>query len=142
LVYLLDNQNQVLDRLSIGPELLMHIKRGEVSVAMALDRMADFADHIYSAKRFFEVLNTYSEGTRSRILSHPEDLLRISGRIQRVGISTLRQGDKVGLGFEIEALDGPKVILTQGRYDDVKRLQYALEGRTVFTWPQSEEGIP
>lgn len=134
-VYLLDEQNQVLDRMTLVPELLDYIKRGEVAVTMGLDRMADFAAHIYPADRFFKVLSGLSEDVRAGIIPRPEDLLRIPGRIRRVGISEVPQSDMVDLGFEIESLDGPKVILTQGRYEDVQRLQYTLEGRTFFSLP-------
>jgi len=138
-IYLLDEQNQVLDRITLVPELLDYIERGEVAVTVSLDGMADFAEHIYPADRFFEALNRLSEDVRVGIIPRPGDLLRIPGRIRRVGISKVPQSDMVDLGFEIESLEGPKVILTQGRYDDVKRLQYSLEGRTFFGWPGHTE---
>lgn len=134
-VYLLDEQNQVLDRMILVPELLDYIKRGEVAVSMGLDRMADFKAHIYPADRFFKALSGLSEDVRAGIVPRPEDLLRTPGRIRRVGISEVPQSGMVDLGFEIEGLDGPKVILTQGRYENVQRLQYVLEGRTFFGWP-------
>ena len=108
LIYLLDSQNQVLDRITVGKELLGYIERGEVAVSMSLDRLADFAGHIYSADKFFNVLNSLTADARSGILARPEDLLQISGRIRRVGISELVQSDKVDLGFEVEDVDGPE----------------------------------
>lgn len=139
LVYLLDAQNQVIHRLDVGQVLLGYIERGEVSVGTSLDRMADFAAHLYPAERFFKVLNALSAEVRGRIVARPEDLLRVSGRIRRVGISDSPLADTVDLGFEVEDLDGPKVILMQGRYEDVRRLQHALEGRSVSGWSRPGE---
>jgi hypothetical protein len=51
-------------------------------------------------------------------------------------------GDAVDLGFEIEDLDDPKVILAQGRKDDVRRLLWVLEGRTGDNWIGNEEEMP
>jgi hypothetical protein len=141
-IYMLDNQNQVLHRLVVGPGLLEHILRGEVAVSSSLAGLNDFADHIYPAQRFFELLNSYPEKVRQGIISHPEDLLRISGRIIRVGISDRNSGDVVDLGFEVEGSQGLKVILTQGNANDVRRLQRALEGRTLFGWPILEKESP
>jgi hypothetical protein len=141
-VYLLDDHNQVLHRLVIGPELLGHIQRGEVAIQTSLYHLADFASHIYQAAEFFAALNTLPQSVRKGILAEPEELLRISGRIVRVGISDQPMGDAVDLGFEIEDLDDPKVILAQGRKDDVRRLLWVLEGRTGDNWIGNEEEMP
>lgn len=141
-VYLLDDHNQVLHRLVIGPELLGHIQRGEVAIQTSLYHLADFASHIYQAADFFAALNTLPESVRKGILADPEELLRVSGRIVRVGISDQPMGDTVDLGFEIEDLDEPKVILAQGRKDDVRRLLWVLEERTGSQWIGDEEDMP
>jgi hypothetical protein len=141
-IYLLDNQNQVLHRLVVGSGLLEHILRGEVAVSSSLAGLSDFANHIYPAQRFFELLNSYPEAVRQGILAHPDDLLHISGRIVRVGISDRVSEDVIDLGFEVEGTQGLKVILTQGNADDVRRLQRALEGRTRFGWSLLEKESP
>lgn len=139
-ISLLDAGNQVLQRLAIGSELLGYIELGEVAVRAGLESMSDFADHIYPADRFFSILSTLSDGMRRRILSHPEDLLRVSGRVRRVAISDSPHDGGVDLGFEVDDADGPKVILMQGRFEDVWRLQSALEGRYPSEMrPASEE---
>jgi hypothetical protein len=130
-IYLLDSQNQVLHRLVVGAGLLEHVLRGEVAVGSSLEGLADFAGHIYPAGRFFELLNSYPTRTRQGIIAHPEDLLRISGRIVRVGISDRAMGDTIELGFEVEGSQGLKVILTQGNADDVRRLQRVLDERSL-----------
>ncbi len=139
LVYFLDGQNQVLHRISIGPGLLSHIERGEVAINSGLDHLADFADHIYPAKRFFEVLNTFPADVRQGIVAHPEDLLRVSGRIVRVGISEVTIANAVDLGFEVQDVEGPKVILMQAQQGDARRLQEALEERFLFGRPGAQE---
>lgn len=141
-VYLLDDHNQVLHRLAIGPAMLGHIQRGEVAIQTSLYHLADFAAHIYSAVEFFTALNSLSESERKGIIAEPEDLLRISGRIVRVGISDRSSGETVDLGFEVEDLDDAKVILVQGRTDDVRRLIAVLEGQPAGYWTDDGEEMP
>lgn len=132
LIYLLDAENQVLHRLSVSQGLLALIQRGEVAITTGLDQLADFADHIYDAERFFNVLNSFPAAVRQAIVAHPEDLLRVPGRLMRVGIADTASGDSVDLGFEIQAADGPKVILMQGAAEEVRTLQRILEGWATY----------
>jgi hypothetical protein len=141
-IYLLDSQNQVLHRLIVGSGLLEHVLRGEVAVSSSLSGLSDFADHIYPAQRFFELLNNYPAGVRQGIIANPQDLLRISGRIVRVGISNTTFGDVIDLGFEVEGGQGLKVILTQGNADDIRRLQRALDGSRTLGRPIFEKESP
>jgi hypothetical protein len=138
-IYLLDAHNQVIHRLHIGPELIGYIERGEVAISSSLDQLSDFNDNIYSAERFFSTLNTLPESARKKIIAHPEDLLRVTGRIRRVGLSSLGFGDAVDLGFEIDAPDGLKVVLMQGSRDEVRRLQYFLNRGSSVNRPWAEE---
>jgi hypothetical protein len=141
-VYMLDGHSQVLHRLVIGQAMLGHIQRGEVAIQTSLYHLADFAAHIYPAAEFFTALNSLPESARKRILAEPEDLLRISGRIVRVGISDRAFGDTVDIGFEVEDLDHAKVILVQGRVDDVQRLMAVLEGRPSDRWFDERKEVP
>ncbi|MCJ8501653.1 hypothetical protein [Desulfatitalea alkaliphila] len=141
-IYLLDAQNQVLHRLNVGPLLLGHIERGEVAIQTGLDQLLDFSLHIYPADRFFKTLNTLPEQVQQRIISHPRDLLGVSGRIRRVAISSGAYGDAVDLGFEVEGLDGPRVILMQGVREDVRRLQQMLEAPSDASRRWTEGGRP
>jgi hypothetical protein len=139
-IYLLDTQNQVIYRLQLGPELIAHIERGEIAIISSLDQLSDF-DDIFSAERFFSSLNALPEETRKKIVTHPEDLLRLSGRIRRVGMSNRGFGESVDLGFEIEAPEGTKVILVQGGRNEVQRLQVALKMGASRRWPWREETV-
>jgi hypothetical protein len=130
LIYLLDDQNQVLHRLAIGPVLIEHIQRGEVAIQSGLDQLSDFADHIYPAESFFAALNTMSNEVKREILDSPQNLLGVSGRIVRVGISSQPAAGSVDIGFEIEGVQGTKVVLTQGLAAHVDQLQWRLKGRT------------
>lgn len=139
-VYMLDADNQVMHRLSIGQLLLAHIQRGEVAIRTGLDQLADFNGRIYSAERFFAALSDLPEEERNRVVAHPEDLLRVNGRIERVGISDRVMGDAVDLGFEVNGLDGPRVVLMQGAQDQVRRIQRMLDDGSGMGWPWRQEG--
>ncbi len=141
-ISLLDSQNQVVYRLSIGAVLMGHIERGEVAIRTGLEQLSDFSDNIYTAELFFEALNALPEVSRRRVLAHPEDLLRVSGRIRRIGISAGAMGDNVDLGFEVEDLEGPKVILMQGAREEVRQLQRAMEGGLQGERPSGGEARP
>lgn len=126
-IFLLDDHNQVLHRLSVGSILIEHIQRGEVAVQTRLDQLGDFAGRIYPAEQFFAALNTLPEEVKRGIVASPGSLLQVSGRIVRIGISGQALDETVDIGFEVEDVQGVKVILTQGRLPDVRRLQWALE---------------
>jgi hypothetical protein len=128
-IYLLDDQNQVLHRIAVGAELIEYIRQGEIAVHTGLHQLTDFAAHVYPADVFFNTLNALPEEVRKGIVPSPEELLRISGRIVQVGISSQPMGDATELGFEVEDLQGPKVILIQGRTEDVQHLLWILEYR-------------
>jgi hypothetical protein len=142
LVYMLDANNQVIHHLGIGQILLSHIERGEVAIRTGLDQLSDFNAHIYPAERFFAELAGMPEEARKRVVSHPEDLLRVDGRIERVGISDQIIGDAVDLGFEVNGLDGPRVILMQGVKQDVLWIQSILEEGASPRWPWAKEKQP
>jgi hypothetical protein len=126
-IYLLDAQNQVLHRIDMGAELMEHIRQGEIAIHTGLHQLGDFAAHVYPADVFFNTLYALPEEVRKGILPSPEELLRISGHIVQVGISSQLMGDVTELGFEVQDLQGAKVILTPGRTQDVQRLLWILE---------------
>jgi hypothetical protein len=142
LIFMLDAQNQVVYRLTIGSVLLAHIERGEVAIRSGLEQLSDFAAHIYPAERFFELLNSYPQPLREQIVAHPEELLRITGKIRRVGISSSAMGDAVDLGFEVEDVAGYKVLLMQGQREAVQQIQSDLDGTPRFQWPWTGGGQP
>ena len=142
LIYMLDANNQVIHRLSIDQILLAHIERGEVAIRTGLDQLADFNGRIYPAERFFKALDGLPAEERTRIVAHPEDLLRVEGRIERVGISERMIGDAVDLGFEVSGLDGPRVVLMQGARDEVRRIQRMLEENATTVWPWMRKEQP
>ncbi len=138
-IYLLDQHSQVLHRLDVGPGLVELIRRGEVAIQTGLHQLGEFAADIYTAEQFFAALNGLSAPVREGVIAHPEELLRISGRIVRVGIAAEANGDAVDLGFEVEEAGGTKVILTQGRARDVRRLKWALADQERFPWSDREK---
>ena len=102
-----------------------------MAIHTGLNQLSDFSAHIYPAEQFFGALNSLPEEVRKGVVASPEELLRVSGRIVQVGISSDSLGGAVTLGFEVEDLQGAKVILTQGRSTDVERLQWILESRSA-----------
>jgi hypothetical protein len=138
-IYLLDSHSQVLLRIDLGPDLVEHIRRGEVAIQVGLDQLSDFSGAIYSAEHFFTVLNTMSSEVRENVVAQPADLLQVSGKITRVGISSISMAGSVDLGFEVEDTNGVKVILTQGRSTAVLRLKWALERWTSSRSPMVKE---
>ena len=138
-IYFLDGQNQVLHRLSVGPGLLAHIQSGEVAIQTSLYHLADFAAHIYSAEQFFTALLSLPAQVREGIIAHPDDLLHVSGRIIRVGISSQTMAGTIDLGFEVETIHGAKVILMQGRQSDVRQLLWLLESQSNSGWATGGE---
>jgi hypothetical protein len=142
LIFFLDSDNQVLDRLSIGTSLLAHIQRGEVAINGRLEQLSDLAVNIYSADRFFSVLNSLPAHVRQSIIPHPQDLLRVSGNLVRVGISDRHQFDSVDLGFEIASAHGFRVILIQGQLEAVRQVQRRLIGKAAPRWQQDWEDAP
>ena len=130
-IYLLDDQNQVLHRLAIGPGLMEHIAQGEVAIHTSLHQLGDFTGRIYPAESFFILLNSLPEQVRKGIVASPEELLRVSGRIVQVGISNESVGGVTVLGFEVEDAQGSKVILTQGRSEDIAKLQWMLSSQAA-----------
>lgn len=140
-IYLLDDHNQVLRRLSVAPILIEHIHNGEVAILTRLDQLGDFAGQIYSAERFFRALNTLSEDEKKGILDRPADLLAVSGRIIRVGISNQPMAGAVDIGFEVEDAQGAKVILTQAMAAYVSRLQWILGAPTPAIQPDPQGDV-
>jgi hypothetical protein len=128
-IYLLDDQNQVLHRIAVGDEMMEYIRQGEIALHTGLHQLGDFAAHVYPAEVFFNTLNQMPEEVRKGIVPSPEELLRISGRVTQVGISSRPTGDVTELGFEVEDLQGAKVFLTQSRTRDVQQMLWILEYR-------------
>jgi hypothetical protein len=128
-IYLLDAHSQVLRRFDIAADLVDHIRRGEVAIQTGLDQLGDFSNHIFPAERFFAALNALPASVREAALAQPADLLKVSGTIRRVGISSISSAGAVDLGFEVEDAGVLKVILTQGSTAAISRLRWVLEHR-------------
>lgn len=128
-IYLLDQENQVLKEVLISQDLVDYISKGEVAVPGTLASFADFAEHIFSPDLFFKVLETLPEDMRRGILPQPQVLLNAGGKLLNVGISSEEVGGVVAIGFEYEQSGAHKVILIQGRQEDVEILRVRLSQR-------------
>ena len=126
-VYLLDEKNRVLRQLEISADLLYQIDQQESGRTGSLENLSRFADRIYPAQRFFSRLDALPEDVRKSILPQPESLLKIPGRINRVGISDEAVSGFIELGFEIESGARKQVVIVQGREWAVWLLRTHLE---------------
>jgi hypothetical protein len=136
-IFFLDAGNQVLQQMAIGTSLLTQIQRGEVAINGRLEQLSDLGGEIYPAERFFSALNNLPPDVQKAVIANPEDLLRVSGDLVRVGISSNAYSDTVDLGFEIRSAQGTKVLLMQARRGAVREVQRALSGESGFQWPGS-----
>jgi len=126
-IYLLNNENRVLRDLRIPTQLLYQIERVELALQGSLDDLPTFESRIYPADRFFRALNSLPDEDLGSVISQPEKLLGIAGRIVRVGISDEAVFGYIELGFEIEDGMRRKVILLKGREWAVWILRSYLE---------------
>jgi hypothetical protein len=129
MVYLLEPNNHVLRQTKVGAASLTALARGSEAAGRTLDELADFRNRIYPADRFFAVLASLPEEVRRGLISQPERLLDISGRITRVGISDESVSGRVDVGFEIRTGAQRRVELVQAQDWAVWRLRSVLEGR-------------
>lgn len=145
-MYLLDRENQVLKEVAISQDLANYIIKGEIAIAGSLKSFADFATHIYPADLFFNVMETLPEALRRAILPQPEVLLNTKGKLLNVGISSEEVGGSVAIGFEYEQDGEQKVILVQGRQEDVEQLRAKLSeqlsGQPIQPGLDNSEGRP
>ncbi len=125
-IFLLDRGNQVLKEVVVVQDLVDYIRKGEVAIKGSLHSFADFVDNIYSPDLFFKVLETLPEENRRGVLAQPEMLLNTKGRLLNVGISSEQVAGSIAIGFEYEQADERKVILVQGKKNDVEQLRLRL----------------
>ena len=141
IVYLLDEKNRVLRQMEISAELLYQLDQHEAARIGSLENLSRFADRIYPAQRFFSELDALPEDVRKSILPQPESLLKIPGRIKRVGISDEAVSGFIELGFEIETGARKQVIIVQGGEWAVWLLRTHLESALTLSEPQPV-GVP
>ncbi len=126
-IYLLNNQNRVLQSLTITREILDTIKRHERAAKNSLTDLPGFENRIYPAKRFFTAYAALPEDIRKSIILNPEKILSTPGRIARIGISDEIKAGTIELGFEVKNGGNYNVILLQGQDWAIWRLRTLLE---------------
>ena len=139
-IYLLNSENRVLRELRIPSDLLLQIKRVEIALEGTLEDLPTFENRIYPADRFFKAMESLPEGDVRSVISQPERLLSMPGRIVRVGISDEAVSGFIELGFEVEEGTRRKVILLRGREWAVWILRSYLEEKGVELNQTTGEG--
>jgi hypothetical protein len=126
-VYLLEPNNHVVRQFKVSAGTLGLLARQTAAVNQGLEELTGFQQRIYTAERFFNALSALQEDERRALVSQPERLLEVSGRITRVGISDEALSGYVDLGFEVQSGAQRRVLLVQGADWAVWRLREALE---------------
>ena len=126
-IYLLNSENRVLRELRISSDLLHQIRRVELAFEGTLEDMPAFENRIYAADRFFKAIESLPEEDLRSVVSEPERLLSMPGRIVRVGISDEAVSGYIELGFEIDDGTRRRVILVRAREWAVWSLRSLLE---------------
>lgn len=114
-IYLLDDSNRVLRQLQVSSDLLYRVQQQEAARLGTLDSLPEFRNRIYPADRFFAELASLPDDVRGQVVPQPENLLKISGRIRRVGIADEVVSGFIELAFEVESGTRKKVVFIQGR---------------------------
>jgi hypothetical protein len=127
IIYLLDDQNLVLKKLTASSDLIERIDKHDRVWHTRLEQIDSFKNRIYPADRFFEVLNDFPEDVRRSVISQPERFLRMPGVITHVGISDEAIAGFIELGLEIEDAGGIRVIVVHGYEWAVWRLRARLQ---------------
>ncbi len=109
-----NGQNRVLNQLKVSSDLLYQISKHEFARKGTLEDLTNFENRIYRADKFFKALDALSEEVRRGVIARPEVLLKIPGRIIRVGISDETLFGFIELGFEFEAVEQKKIFFIQG----------------------------
>ena len=113
----------------LNPELLRASKRGLNTTKEKLEDFNIFENRIYSGEVFFEVLNGLDDDVKNGVLRRPEHILRLPGRIVRVGISDEAISGFIQIGLEVETGAQRRLVLVRGHEWAVWRLHSLLEGK-------------
>jgi hypothetical protein len=125
--FLLDINNRVLRQLQLSAGLLLQIKQHEVARSGSLDSLPEYRNRIYPAVRFFAALASLPDDVRGGVVSQPEKLLSLPGRIGRIGIADEVVAGFIELAFEVESDTSKQILFMQGQEWAVWQLRAKLE---------------
>ena len=125
-LYFLTPENNVVKKLFFSRKTLSQLDETEIQFKGALTDIPTFKGTRYAAGQFFQALLAMPRETCSRLIFHPERLIREKDRLIRVGIW---QQDTTGyqqMGFEFQTPEGPLVIFVKGQQWAVQQLSQRL----------------
>lgn len=129
-LYFIDAQNRVIKKIELSQEDLLLLEDGIKPISGNLSDIPEFSGRIFSADDFFNGLFKLPEDIMPDLISHPEVLLKLSGKITRVGIWNESKNGYIRLGFEIRNNGGTQVVFVNGREWAVWQLSLNLKGDT------------
>lgn len=144
-IYPIDRYSRVLREIVISENTLVQIERGrEIPFEGSLEEWGANPEQIYPADSFFSAFYYLPMDAQTEILAQPEQVLKASGRLVRVGFHPPVQDMWVDIGFELVDRDRRKVVALPAREWALTRLLSILEDKqTEFVpmAPDSEEQV-
>ncbi len=114
-IYFLDAENRVIEKISVGREVIEKLKRGTQTIEASLDEFAGFKGRIYTADRFFKAVMELPGDMIPDLVGEPAMLLREKGTITRVGIWNETRAGYIRLGFEFVQTGEKRILFMRGR---------------------------
>lgn len=127
-IYFIDSQNRVIRKIELSHDDLLTLEDGIIPIKGSLSDMPEFSGRIFAADDFFNALFKLPRDIIPDLISHPEVLLAVDGRITRVGLWNESKGGYIRLGFELRTNGDTRVVFLNGREWAVWQLSLNLKG--------------
>ena len=127
-IYFIDSQNRVIKKIELPRDEILSLDDGITPVDGNLSAMPEFQGRIFQADDFFNGLFKLPTEIIPDLITHPEVLLKLEGRITRVGIWNESKNGYIRLGFEIQQNGSTKIVFVNGREWAVWQLSLNLKG--------------
>jgi hypothetical protein len=127
-IYFIDSENRVIRKIELTQNEILTLEDGIQPVKGRLSDIPEFSGRIYAAEDFFNALFKLPSDIIPDLISHPEILLSLDGRITRVGIWNESENGYIRLGFEMQVNGDRRLIFLNGREWAVWQLSLNLKG--------------
>ena len=127
-IYFIDSQNRVIKKIELTRDDIRSLDDGIQPIEGRLSDMPEFHGRIFEAEDFFNGLLRLPADIIPDLITHPEVLLMLEGRITRVGIWNESKNGYIRLGFEFRENGSSRVVFVSGREWAVWQLSLNLKG--------------